>query len=1523
MIALSLLAVSTVAKAQYEVYLEQSPTSDLSTVEGSLNLQEIASALGLGADDLRSGLATEIFLKDLDGRAVPAKKAEYVDDYYGDDSFLLSEDGHWTGYSGNEKWFLYVDTDETNMVFHVGQCPSAFAGIAESKTLETVLTMENGVKRVTFLVTLKVKSENGDSDAKEWTMPVPQFEDMSTSSVQYLYNVDFNGCFLGANEYTTRASVSKSKGYQVQMKYQGWSADNETWGIYNYVEENYNGALGKWLYTFCDNATSIWVDNNNGANWNQWVFTFLDDNMYEITNPAAGDGKLGATQYYDGVESTRLYLISGEDEKMTGDTYTKWAFISPFEYEKWCIKNVKYEAARTLNNYITDAEAKYDGIDFSDPKAVYANTLASLSELEEALETAREIVTRYRFSDMEEGTDCSELLVNPKFADGFTGWTNLYGNIGGLDFFKNVECYNTVVDCSQTVRGVPTGVYGISVKAFERPAANGSYDGTEASKVSLYMNGFQTPVQNICADAMPTENAQNQVNCFYANPDNAGDWSVDYNVEGKGYVPNSMAGASYAFNAGRYEQTCYGLVGDDGVMKIGLTSNGEICHWVLWADFKLTYMAKNAEAVASVLDVMAEPYAEYVEANVGSMNALAATEASGLIEKINVAKENQDGDALWDALVSLDAAFPAARANVAAMAAYQTAADAITGVSEKTVDAAGEDVQEAYRSVMAQIAKIDELTTDEIVELTATIRTAMQGLDYLVIETAQAGTLGDLVLDYVENFTDVKKLKVVGPINSTDMENVARMTNVTEVDLLETTGLTSLGSTFNSNQKLEYIALPGSLTNINGSAFSGCTNLLKAELGEGITYVSSYMFYGCYRLQSVKLPSTLKEIQSYAFYDCYNLTDFTLPNGLTTIGNYAFYHSSTESRVYVDSYYDANGSWQEVSVSHVTPSALVLPSSVTSIGNYAFYNWRDLTSVDLNEGLTSIGYNAFAGNNVNSVTFPSTLKRISYNVFTGDAITVTCLALIPPTETSSGSFPVSHPGTLYVPSLVTKAYKQATGWDQFNILGMDYVPENILVQNALALQVTDEVFENHKPNVVVSLNNTNTSSGYTEYGALTTSGDGTLSMGNFSIVADPNYQYSYYYYSLNSTYGTLVNNAVMRADQVSTSLWMPANRWMFLSFPYNVNVADIAPADRSTEWVIRTYDGQKRADEEMDNTWVNVGTDDVLEAHKGYIWQMATRVNGNDYGNFYIPAINDAQKNNIFTRGDVEIALNEYQSEYAHNRSWNLIGNPYPSYYDTRAMKFSAPITVWNFNNQVYEAYSPVDDNYILTPNQAFFVQRPVDQESIVFSKEGRQHTNVAAETVSYGAKSRKATAPTNRQVLNLLLSDGERADRTRVVINEAAAVDYELDKDASKFMTVTDTPQFYSYNKGVRYAINERPSANGSVRLGMQLPAAGSYTISLQGSGVENLFLEDAETGEIINLGETDYTFTAQAGINEARFVLHIGEDGATGIQGIGIANADASELYTLDGRRVKGTATSGIYLQKNGQKFQKVYVK
>ena len=338
-------------------------------------------------------------------------------------------------------------------------------------------------------------------------------------------------------------------------------------------------------------------------------------------------------------------------------------------------------------------------------------------------------------TSMKPGQDVSSMLKNPKFAEGFTGWTNNTtgsnkGTAGGLKAYPCVETYDATIDVYQIVENVPDGIYSLSCRAFERP--KGNENEKTPTGTYLYMNDFKTPVQNIIADGLPKDDAINYVNSFFegsVNEDytNTGGTTnndvIVTNSDGDElYVPNGMSGASYAFRAGRYEQKVYGII-EGGTMKIGLTSNGKQVEWTLWADFILTYEGKTEESISNLIDNLCDRADEYMGENEDYITNPAYDALDKAIVAASDAQDEGDVDAMWNALLALNKALDAAQENVAAVTALKAAIDELENASNEAENPSSAAL-DAYDEVEPKTAEdaIMNLTTEEVKALTEEVK---------------------------------------------------------------------------------------------------------------------------------------------------------------------------------------------------------------------------------------------------------------------------------------------------------------------------------------------------------------------------------------------------------------------------------------------------------------------------------------------------------------------------------------------------------------------------------------------------------------------------------------------------------------------------------------------------------------------------------------------------------------------------------------------------------------------------------
>lgn len=82
--------------------------------------------------------------------------------------------------------------------------------------------------------------------------------------------------------------------------------------------------------------------------------------------------------------------------------------------------------------------------------------------------------------------------------------------------------------------------------------------------------------------------------------------------------------------------------------------------------------------------------------------------------------------------------------------------------------------------------------------------------------------------------------------------------------------------------------LPGDLTTIGYSAFSGCPKLALTSLPSGVTSISYYAFNGCRNLAITRLPPGITNIGFAVFANCTGLTSITFEGNPKTIHSSAF-----------------------------------------------------------------------------------------------------------------------------------------------------------------------------------------------------------------------------------------------------------------------------------------------------------------------------------------------------------------------------------------------------------------------------------------------------------------------------------------------------------------------------------------------------------------------------------------------------------------------------------------------------------
>lgn len=780
----------------------------------------------------------------------------------------------------------------------------------------------------------------------------------------------------------------------------------------------------------------------------------------------------------------------------------------------------------------------------------------------------------------------------------------------------------------------------------------------------------------------------------------------------------------------------------------------------------------------------------------------------------------------------------------------------------------------AFETPVAGMAKADAETGDP-----ETGDSSEDTREWIEVTLETPGSLGVEVLYIVDKLADVKHIRVKGEMNADDLTTIQNMSMVKSIDLSGATGITALPSEYMQNRgltefllpptlktigdkafyralSLTHITIPASVRYIGSSAFRECSGLEAIAFEEGcqLTTIGSYAFYEDKALKAISIPDGVKTIEEHTFYYCTSLTDVKFPSGLETIGSYAFCRAALTTADF--------------------------PESLRVIGNCAFQT-SSLVSVAFHDNVNSLGGSCF-GNCVDlaEVTLPARYHGYGNSQFSDcpNLKRINCPCVIPPSVTDGIKF--NSGSEVYVPDAAVVNYKLDSYWKNYTIHGG--FNHDFYEINGTLLLTNDRRIEGTPDLTLLS------------DAKVTVGGNAPMTAGLFEV----NAEMSNYYSTDRYTFGQLINNSPnMSANAVRTNINMYDGNWYFLTMPYDVNRSEITFG--AGEGAVRYYDGSVRAANGTGNSWKDVPADGVLQAGRGYIFQTNKQIA------MTLPAAQEGIAG-YFNPNARVTELEANVSETAANSGWNLVGNPYPSFYDMHYAMLTAPILRWDYSQRKYAAYSLIDDAVVLFPYEAFFIQAADELQSIEFGTKGRQFDRY----INRPAQERPEAVSGSRLLFNLKVTGATGSDNTRVVLNPDAADGYEISRDAAKFMNGDETcPMLYTIDdEGNRLAINERPEGNGHVALGVRLPEAGRFEISAgRVDGVVEL--TDNLTGETRSLaaGGSLAFETETAGMFDDRFTLRLASVG-TGICPVGVESLTAEVRVVDGGIEIAGAEGLGV---------------
>ncbi|MCM1114315.1 MAG: leucine-rich repeat protein [Clostridium sp.] len=279
-------------------------------------------------------------------------------------------------------------------------------------------------------------------------------------------------------------------------------------------------------------------------------------------------------------------------------------------------------------------------------------------------------------------------------------------------------------------------------------------------------------------------------------------------------------------------------------------------------------------------------------------------------------------------------------------------------------------------------------------------------------------------------------MKIINRYAFNDCTNLKGIVIPDSVDTIEP-------GTFKNCPNMEYAVIGGGIYSVGSDIFTGMKSLKYVEFKEGIDTINNYAFQGCVNLRQIILPDSLTTVNNYAFSKCFSVQSVTIGKNLMYVGKCAFGDlplcetlninsnkmpylvdngvedalqifeglgiSTTGVTVnYGDNVDTANiGNFINKNVSQINLGAGFkgftnaksmpnLKAFTVSKENTSFYDdngclyTKDnvlykvpqaLTSVEIKDGTTAIGDNAFAYTSVKKPALPNSIKTIGAYAF--------------------------------------------------------------------------------------------------------------------------------------------------------------------------------------------------------------------------------------------------------------------------------------------------------------------------------------------------------------------------------------------------------------------------------------------------------------------------------------------------------------------------------------------------------------
>ena len=348
----------------------------------------------------------------------------------------------------------------------------------------------------------------------------------------------------------------------------------------------------------------------------------------------------------------------------------------------------------------------------------------------------------------------------------------------------------------------------------------------------------------------------------------------------------------------------------------------------------------------------------------------------------------------------------------------------------------------------------------------------------------------------------------------------------------------------------------------------------------------------------------------------------------------------------------------------------------------------------------------------------------------------------------------------------------------------------------------------------------------------------------------------------------------------------------WFSLPYSCKISEIFGIEGyNKKWVIQRYRGDMRAEHswttDIETFWANMKSTATLEAHRGYV--LALNLSRNDFNEIkiddqgttkailrlYFPSVEENFKlSQSSSNTEVNVPAHEcnVNGRDSVDSHWNVIGIPgfqsvnMKSYSDQSGFDAfagnEAPnfLYEWKGTHDAYEVVSGTSITY-----QHFYSYMVQFAGTIDWG----QFTQGTSETTPAAVRAQRSPQAYRQDTYRINLAGEDAEDRTYIRLSTDGTDGYVTNQDLEKINN-SQLAQIYTLGAGTRLAANTLPRETQAVPVGLNIPANGTYTLSLDENGQSvTAILYDKWENVYTDLSRNSYEFTQMEGRCEDRFEI------------------------------------------------------